>query len=266
MSLDPRAGVPSAGTDPPAGPDAGPDPAAVAQARGEALLDGLERHLPGSRRHADGTASYALAIAVELGADRGGAELAREAARLHDVGKVYIPAAVLARPTRGAGEQELALLDSYPSYGATLAIGAGIPERACEWIAGAGECFDGSAGTGWPASAFRSRAGSSALPVPATRCSRGARRRRGPCPGWRAPSFERPPGASSTRGPSRRIAAVLERAAHPSGSERRRRPRTIRSMIGLCRGKASAREAARSRTRSCRRASVIAAAASCTLV
>jgi HD-GYP domain-containing protein (c-di-GMP phosphodiesterase class II) len=144
MSLDPLPGVPSAGTDEPAPPDAEPAWAELARARGETLLDGLERHLPGSRRHADGTASYALAIAVELGADRASAELMREAARLHDVGKVYIPAAILARRREELGSQELALLDSHPAYGATLAIGAGVPERACEWIAASGERFDGS--------------------------------------------------------------------------------------------------------------------------
>jgi putative two-component system response regulator len=125
-----------------------PSVAAVARVRGEALLDGLERHLPGSHRHAEGTASYALALAVDLGADRTSAELVREAARLHDVGKVYIPAAVLARPREDLGTQELALLDSHPAYGAALAIGAGVPERACEWIGAAGERFDGSAGQG----------------------------------------------------------------------------------------------------------------------
>jgi HD-GYP domain-containing protein (c-di-GMP phosphodiesterase class II) len=148
MSSDPRAGVPSPETDQRGWPDAEPSLAAVARAGGEVLLDGLERHLPGSRRHADGTASYAFAGAVELGANRARAELVREAARLHDVGKVYIPAALLARPRGELGTQEAALVDSHPAYGATLAIGAGIPEQACEWIGAAGERFDGGGAHG----------------------------------------------------------------------------------------------------------------------
>jgi HD-GYP domain-containing protein (c-di-GMP phosphodiesterase class II) len=217
MSLDPQAGVPSAGTDQAAAPDVAPDLAAVAQARGEALLDGLERHLPGSRRHADGTASYALAIAVELGADRASAELAREAARLHDVGKVYIPAAVLAGRREELGSQELTLLDSHPAYGATLAIGAGVPERACEWIGAAGERFDGSGGHGWAGDSIPlesriirvacecdtllSRRPATALALP-----------------WMA-SAELRAAAGRELDPRavEAMAAVLERAAHPSG-------------------------------------------------
>jgi HD-GYP domain-containing protein (c-di-GMP phosphodiesterase class II) len=148
MSSDPLAGIPSPETDPTASADADPTLAAVARARGEVLLDGLERHLPGSRRHADGTASYAFAVAVELGADRLRAELVREAARLHDVGKVYVPAEVLTRPAGELEADELALMDSHQAYGAALAIGAGVPDLACEWIGAAGEHFDGSAGHG----------------------------------------------------------------------------------------------------------------------
>ncbi|MGH2963840.1 MAG: HD-GYP domain-containing protein [Solirubrobacterales bacterium] len=148
MSSDPQAGAPSPGTDEPASPDADPSLALVAKARGETLLEGLERHLPGSRRHADGTASYAFAVAVELGADRARAELVREAARLHDVGKVYLPTTLLAKPREELDMTEEALVDSHPAYGATLAIGAGIPEQACEWIGSAGERFDGSGGLG----------------------------------------------------------------------------------------------------------------------
>src|ERR687887_552217 len=40
--------------------------ATLVKARGAALLDALELHLPGARDHADGTASYAFATAAEL--------------------------------------------------------------------------------------------------------------------------------------------------------------------------------------------------------
>ncbi len=145
MSSDPRAGAPSSGPDQPASPEPAPDLATLVRARGETLLEGLERHLPGSRGHADGTASYAFAVAVELGADRARAELVRETARLHEVGKVYLPAA---RPRGPLSPEEAAVVASHPAYGATLAVGAGIPDRACEWIGAAGERFDGAGALG----------------------------------------------------------------------------------------------------------------------
>jgi HD-GYP domain-containing protein (c-di-GMP phosphodiesterase class II) len=108
----------------------------------------LERHLPGSREHADGTAAYAFSTAAELGADRDGAELVRETARLHEVGLVYLPAAVLARRRDLRSPDEAALVASHPAFGAQLAEGAGIPDRACRWIGAAGERFDGAGGLG----------------------------------------------------------------------------------------------------------------------
>lgn len=122
--------------------------AALLRERGETLLDALERHLPGSREHADGTASYAFSTAAELGADRPSAEIVREAARLHEVGMVYLPAAVLAQSRDLLGDAEAALVASHPAYGARLAAGAAIPDRACRWIAAAGERFDGAGGLG----------------------------------------------------------------------------------------------------------------------
>jgi HD-GYP domain-containing protein (c-di-GMP phosphodiesterase class II) len=121
---------------------------ALVAERGATLLDALERHLPGSREHADGTASYAFSTAAELGADRRSAELVREAARLHEVGLVYLPAAVLARRPDLRSPDEAALVATHPAYGAQLAQGAGIPDRACHLIGAAGERFDGAGGLG----------------------------------------------------------------------------------------------------------------------
>jgi HD-GYP domain-containing protein (c-di-GMP phosphodiesterase class II) len=109
------------------------------------LLEALERHLPGSREHADGSASYAFAAAAELRVGRLRAELAREAARLHEIGLVYIPVELLGRPREELSPQEAALVDSHPTYGAQLARGAAIPDEVCEWIAAAGTRFEGGA-------------------------------------------------------------------------------------------------------------------------
>jgi HD-GYP domain-containing protein (c-di-GMP phosphodiesterase class II) len=108
------------------------------------LLDALERHLAGSRDHADGTAAYAFAAAVELGLSREHAEAVREVARLHEVGRVYVPAEVLAKDPGALAPDERALLDSRFESGAELARGAGISDRACGWIAAVRERFDGS--------------------------------------------------------------------------------------------------------------------------
>jgi HD-GYP domain-containing protein (c-di-GMP phosphodiesterase class II) len=125
-----------------------PEDATLVRARGEVLLEGLERHLPGSRAHADGTASYAFAVAVELGAGRAGAELVRETARLHEVGMIYLPAQLLAQPRDQLNPGEATLVASHPAYGARLAAGAAVPDQACGWIGAAGERFDGAGGLG----------------------------------------------------------------------------------------------------------------------
>jgi HD-GYP domain-containing protein (c-di-GMP phosphodiesterase class II) len=114
------------------------------KARGTELLEALERHVPGARDHADGTAAYAFAAAVELDLDRDHAEAVREAARLHEVGSVYIPAAVAAKPRGELTPEEQELLDSAFASGAELARGAGIPEQVSEWIGAIRERFDGS--------------------------------------------------------------------------------------------------------------------------
>jgi HD-GYP domain-containing protein (c-di-GMP phosphodiesterase class II) len=125
-------------------PQLEPGLAAVVGTRGATLLDGLERHLPGSSDHADGTASYAFATAVELGLERGHAEAVREIAGLHEMGKVYVPAAVLAKLPGELTPEESAQFDSHFAKGAELARGAGIPEPAAAWIEAAGERFDGA--------------------------------------------------------------------------------------------------------------------------
>ncbi len=111
--------------------------------RGLPLLEGLERHVPGSIEHANATAAYALAAAAELGFGRHRAELVREVAKLHEIGKVYLPAELLAKPVSELTSAERAGLDRHCIAGAQLAAGAGIPAEACEWIRTSGERFDG---------------------------------------------------------------------------------------------------------------------------
>src|SRR5262245_24616390 len=71
--------------------------ATLVAARGASLLDALERHLPGARDHAEGTSAYSFAAAAQLGIGRERAEMLRETAKLHEIGKVYLPPALLAK-------------------------------------------------------------------------------------------------------------------------------------------------------------------------
>lgn len=132
------------------GPSPAPEPASAAElaalveVRGIALLEGLERHVPGSTDHAESTAAYALAVAAEVGFDRDRAELVREVAKLHEIGRVYLPVELLAKPLAELTPAERAGLDRHYVAGAQLAAGAGIPREAREWIRAVGERFDGN--------------------------------------------------------------------------------------------------------------------------
>ncbi|HYU59191.1 MAG TPA: HD domain-containing phosphohydrolase [Solirubrobacterales bacterium] len=159
MSSPPHSGDPSPAADPAHGSGGGTlSEAAETRLRGEPLLDGLEQHIPGAREHADATAAYAFAVAVEIGLDREECELIRETARLHEVGKLYLPAWLLAEPRGQLSASEREQLESHESLGQKVALGAGIPEQASAWILHAAEHFDGTgpgglAGEGIPLAA-----------------------------------------------------------------------------------------------------------------
>jgi response regulator RpfG family c-di-GMP phosphodiesterase len=150
MSWDPPSGAPSPA--PSETPISGGPPreeqgelslVPLVRSRGAALIDALEAHYPGSREQAEAASTYAFAAAVELGLSRAAAELVREAAKLHDVGRVYVPAEILAKPAWSRTREEAAEVETHHEKGAQLAIGAGIPERVCEWIRLGAERYDG---------------------------------------------------------------------------------------------------------------------------
>jgi HD-GYP domain-containing protein (c-di-GMP phosphodiesterase class II) len=124
------------------------DLAELVSERGAVLLDALESHYPGSRDHADATASYAFGAAVELRLEREHAEAVREAARLHEAGMLYVPAAVLAARPEDRDAQAQAMIEAHPGHGADLAHGAGVPAPACKWIDATAERFDGRGPSG----------------------------------------------------------------------------------------------------------------------
>jgi HD-GYP domain-containing protein (c-di-GMP phosphodiesterase class II) len=150
MSWDRPSDVPSPAPEGPEPPAAGREAntsefglGSLVRMRGAALIEALDRHLPGSREHAEASASYAFATAVELGYDRSHSELIREAAKLHDVGKLYVPAYVLGQARDALSDAERAQLDGQFEAGYRVAHGAGIAAGVCGWILRARERFDG---------------------------------------------------------------------------------------------------------------------------
>jgi HD-GYP domain-containing protein (c-di-GMP phosphodiesterase class II) len=112
--------------------------------RGEPLVAALEEHAPGSREHADATSAYAFSIAVEIGLGREDCELIREAARIHEVGKLYLPAGLLAKQPIELTAAEREQIASYQGATHTLALGAGIREEVCTWLLLTRERYDGA--------------------------------------------------------------------------------------------------------------------------
>ncbi len=141
MSSDRPNASPSPGAEP---LPSEPGTAELVRLRGAPLLEGLEAHLPGSREHAEATGAYAFAAAVGIGLGRDQAELCRETAKLHDVGMVYVPAAVMRTPFASWDETQRGLFDEHYEAGARLALGAGIPDDVCGWLLQIRERFDGS--------------------------------------------------------------------------------------------------------------------------
>ncbi len=118
--------------------------AALLRIRGAPLVEALERHSPGAREHAEATASYTFATAVEVGFDRARSDDAREAAMLHEAGQVHVPAEVLAKAAIERDEAETEAFEAHYEAAYGLARGAGIPEHVCGWLLRVRERYDGA--------------------------------------------------------------------------------------------------------------------------
>lgn len=191
-------------------PDAGLNLASVIHLRGIALLEALERHAPELIEHADATGSYAFAAAAELGLDRPRAQAVREAARLHDIGKVYVPAQILAKPAAELSAAEREQLEAQHEAAYRLALGAAIPEPVCDWLRHLGE----RSGAGARAAPLESRIIRAAcachtllVASPPRAAGGGAARREAAIAGLRAAS-----GGELDPDVVRALAAVLSRA------------------------------------------------------
>ncbi|MDX6582876.1 MAG: hypothetical protein QOI10_2060 [Solirubrobacterales bacterium] len=149
MSLDRPSDAPSGRPEGSARRERGDlDLANLLRLHGAPLVEALERHLPGSREHAQATSSYAFAAAVGLGFDRPQCDVAREAAMLHEIGLIYVPAAIAIKPAEERDPTEAETWDAQYQAAYQLARGAGIPEHVCGWLLRIRERYDGGGAEG----------------------------------------------------------------------------------------------------------------------
>ena len=119
------------------------DIVALLRLRGAPLVEALELHMRGSREHSEATGTYVFAASVELCFERNQCEAVRQAAVLHEVGQVYVPATILAKARAERDEAEAAVVEAHHEAGYRLARGAGVPEHVCRWLLRVRERFDG---------------------------------------------------------------------------------------------------------------------------
>ncbi len=102
--------------------------------------------MPGAEARAEITATLAGAIAAEAG--EGDVELIAEAARLQEIGKLYVEPELRWLPLGDADPVSAESLMAQFEHGHALARSAGLPNRACAWILNARERWDGGGPTG----------------------------------------------------------------------------------------------------------------------
>jgi HD-GYP domain-containing protein (c-di-GMP phosphodiesterase class II) len=91
------------------------------------FVTNLEARVPGSAGHAGRVAAQSRVLARRLGIDEGGVEAIERAARVHDIGKIIIPAEVPAKPG-GLTPAEHAEAKRHATFGARLVAAVGDPE------------------------------------------------------------------------------------------------------------------------------------------
>jgi diguanylate cyclase (GGDEF)-like protein len=122
---------------------------------GDALLRALEARDPALGEHLDGVGAWSEALARELGLQEGDVVSVRQAAELHDIGKVAIPDAILLKPGPLTAE-ERAFIQRHTVIGERI-VGAApelvpvgkLVRASHEWMDGTGYP-DGLAGEDIP--------------------------------------------------------------------------------------------------------------------
>ena len=112
-----------------------------------ALSATTELRDPYTAGHQRRVADLACAMVLALGWDDGSTDLLRTAALLHDVGKIVVPAEILAKPGR-LTEPEMQLIRQHPAAGARTVSPIGFAPEVAQIILQHHERLDGS---GYPA-------------------------------------------------------------------------------------------------------------------
>lgn len=144
LALDARRGAPSH-------PAAGDLPAERLVAEAESFLGGevrallhrLDRHDRSTEEHTRRVATWAVALGESLGLRGGQLRELALAGILHDIGKLSVPHAILAKPGR-LTDEEMDVVRGHPASGEELLAQLGHPERVRRWVRGHHERLDGS--------------------------------------------------------------------------------------------------------------------------
>jgi HD-GYP domain-containing protein (c-di-GMP phosphodiesterase class II) len=97
-----------------------------------ALLDLMRAHDPALRRHSEGVAGIATAVAAALGVPAYRGSRLRTAALLHDVGKLGVPRPLLLKPGPLTAS-EYATVTRHPLWGFHIVRCIGL-EREARWV------------------------------------------------------------------------------------------------------------------------------------
>lgn len=112
----------------------------------DSLLARLARHHAYTAGHAERVGTYAAYLAGRLKLSPEEVERCRLAGRLHDLGKLDVPVAILDKPGKLTAE-EWAVIKRHPARGAELARDAGVHGEVAQGIVSHHERPDG---TGYP--------------------------------------------------------------------------------------------------------------------
>jgi diguanylate cyclase (GGDEF)-like protein len=110
-----------------------------------ALARAIDAKDPATQEHSERVADLAARLAIERAWDAEAVERLREAAMLHDVGKIGVPDAVLLKPSH-LDDCEMALMRQHAALGARI-VGDVLDDEQVGWIAAHHERPDG---TGYP--------------------------------------------------------------------------------------------------------------------
>jgi diguanylate cyclase (GGDEF)-like protein/putative nucleotidyltransferase with HDIG domain len=124
-----------------------PGPLARGQAAAavRALARAIDLKDAATRQHSDRVAELAVRLAETIGWPPERCELMRQAAVVHDVGKVAVPDSILLKPGR-LTDDEYAVIRRHAELGAQIAAEIFSPEQTA-WLRGHHERYDG---TGYP--------------------------------------------------------------------------------------------------------------------